>query len=163
MVGAGVNQSYPDPDVIPPALIERVDVLTDGGSAIYGADAVGGVINFITKKNFDGLDVGVREGLGARSYRSTDVNVTAGKTWDSGSLYIGYNYSKHDPIYGSERGYVRNINYATGLPAAQSVQPPQRGRRWLHLCCGGWQFAVAEQRQSVRYVEEFCLLPRGAA
>jgi iron complex outermembrane receptor protein len=118
IVDMGVNQSYPDPDVIPPALIERVDVLTDGGSAIYGSDAVGGVINFITKKDFEGLDVGVREGLGDSSYRSTDVNVTAGKAWDSGSLYIGYNYSEHDPVYGSQRAYVKSLNYATGLPAS---------------------------------------------
>jgi iron complex outermembrane receptor protein len=123
IVGEGVNQAYPDPDVIPPALIERVDVLTDGGSAIYGADAVGGVINFVTKKDFDGLDVGVREGLGQDSFHSTDVNVTAGRAWAGGSFYIGYNYSQHDSIYGSQRGYVRNINYTTGLPASSQCSP----------------------------------------
>jgi iron complex outermembrane receptor protein len=135
MVGEGVNQSYPDPDVIPPALIERVDVLTDGGSAIYGADAVGGVINFITKKDFEGLDVGVREGLGQDSYHSTDVNVTAGKAWGSGSAYIGYNYSEHDPIYGSQRGYVKSLNYATGLPASDYCSPG-------NVVVGGKTYAV---------------------
>jgi iron complex outermembrane receptor protein len=135
IVGMGVNQSYPDPDIIPPALIERIDVVTDGGSAIYGADAVGGVINFITKKNFDGFDVGVREGLGPDSYRSTDVNVTAGKAWGTGSAYAGYNYSEHDPIYGSQRGYVRNINYATGLPASDYCSPG-------NVVVGGTTYAV---------------------
>jgi len=135
IVGEGVNQSYPDPDVIPPALIERVDVLTDGGSAIYGADAVGGVINFVTKKDFDGIDVGVREGLGQDSYRSTDVNVTAGKSWGSGSAYIGYSYSEHDPIYGSQRGYVKDINYTTGLPAIFYCNPG-------NVIAGGTTYAV---------------------
>jgi iron complex outermembrane receptor protein len=135
LVGMGVNQSYPDPDIIPPALIERVDVLTDGGSAIYGADAVGGVVNFITKKNFEGLDVGVREGLGLDSYRSTDVNVTTGKSWGSGSAYIGYSYSYHDPIYGSQRDYVKNINYTTGLPGSQFCNP-------ANAVVGGATYAV---------------------
>jgi len=134
LVGMGVQQSYPDPDVIPPALIERVDVVTDGGSAIYGADAVGGVVNFITKKNFDGIDVGVRQGLGD-SYRSTDVNFTAGKAWSSGSAYVGYNYSRHDGVYGSARSYVRNINYATGLPASDFCSP-------ANAVVGGATYAV---------------------
>jgi iron complex outermembrane recepter protein len=135
LVGMGVNQSYPDPDIIPPAMIERVDVLTDGGSAIYGADAVGGVINFITKKSFDGLDVGVRQGLGQDGYRSTDVNVTTGKSWGSGSAYIGYNFTYHDPIFGYQRDYVKNINYTTGLPASQFCNP-------ANAVVGGTTYAV---------------------
>lgn len=49
--------------------------MTDGGSSTYGADAVGGVINFITRRKFDGLQLGVRHGI-ADDYGSTDVNRT---------------------------------------------------------------------------------------
>lgn len=54
---AGVTQASIDPDLFPTSAIERVEVVTDGGSATYGADAVGGVINFITRKRFDGVKV----------------------------------------------------------------------------------------------------------
>ena len=126
MVGEGVKQSYPDPDVIPPALIERVEVVTDGGSAVYGSDAVGGVVNFITKRDYNGIDFGIRQGLGDH-YKSTDINFTAGKAWDSGDVYVGYNFSHHDPIYASDRSYVKDINYATGLPASQYCSPANVG------------------------------------
>lgn len=122
IVGAGVNQDYPDPDFIPPALIQRVEVVTDGGSAIYGSDAVGGVINFVTRKDFDGVQAGVRQGFGD-DYESTDFNLTVGKAWSGGDAYIGYNYAYHDPLFGRSRNYVREINYTTGLPASQYCSP----------------------------------------
>jgi len=52
LVGQGILQTYADPSIIPPGVIERVEVVPDGGSAIYGSDAIGGVINFITRKHF---------------------------------------------------------------------------------------------------------------
>lgn len=122
MVSAGVKQAFPDPDVIPPALIQRVDVVTDGGSASYGSDAVGGVVNFITKRNFAGIEIGGRQGF-ANSYMSTDINVTAGKTWTTGSAYVGYNFSRHDAIYGRDRDFVRHYNYVTNLPSDVSCSP----------------------------------------
>lgn len=148
MVGMGVLQSYPDPDVIPPALIERVEVLTDGGSAVYGANAIGGVINFITKRDFSGIDVGVRQGLG-KDYRSTDVNVTTGRTWDGGGLYIGYNYSGHDPLYGYDRSYVKDINWVTGLPASLYCSPG-------NVQAGGQTYAVVGGKSLVLSNANLC-------
>ncbi|MFW1898071.1 TonB-dependent receptor plug domain-containing protein, partial [Acinetobacter sp. ULE_I075] len=46
-------------NIIPMAMVERIEVLRDGASAVYGADAIGGVINFITKKSFEGLNISV--------------------------------------------------------------------------------------------------------
>lgn len=122
LVGAGVKQSYPDPDVIPPALIQRVDVVPDGGSATYGSDAIGGVINFVTRNSFDGIEAGIRQGFGA-DYSSTDVNFTAGKTWSTGSAFVGYNFSRHSAVYGNDRDYIQNINYTTGLRTGLSCTP----------------------------------------
>jgi iron complex outermembrane recepter protein len=59
--GTGANSSV-DLNVIPVAMIERIEVLKDGASAIYGADAVAGVVNVITKKNYDGGEAAVRYG-----------------------------------------------------------------------------------------------------
>ncbi|MBK6738448.1 MAG: TonB-dependent receptor plug domain-containing protein [Haliea sp.] len=54
LVGVGIGQNYPDPDVVPPGALQRVEVLTEGGSSVYGADAIGGVVNFITRRDIDG-------------------------------------------------------------------------------------------------------------
>ena len=85
IVPAGIQQVAVDPDVITPAILERVEVITDGGSALYGSDAIGGVINFITRRSFEGLETGVRYGT-ADAYSTWDANLTAGTDWGSGSL-----------------------------------------------------------------------------
>ena len=56
MPGMGILQSSPDLDAIASGAVERVEIVTDGGSSTYGSDAVGGVINFITRKSFDGVE-----------------------------------------------------------------------------------------------------------
>ena len=90
IVGMGVQQTSPDLDTIAPGAIERVEIVPDGGSSIYGADAVGGVINFITRKTFDGVAVDGRVGF-ADAYKTWDANVTAGTTWTGGGIYASYN------------------------------------------------------------------------
>lgn len=108
VVGMGIQTTSPDLDTIAPGAIERVDVVPDGGSSIYGADAVGGVVNFITRKTFSGLGVDGRFGF-ADEYRSWDVNATVGTTWTGGGVYASYNYSKHDAIFGRDRDWVRQF------------------------------------------------------
>ncbi|MCW1430763.1 TonB-dependent receptor domain-containing protein [Novosphingobium sp. JCM 18896] len=110
VVGAGIGTVAVDPDAIPPGAIERVEAITDGGSAVYGSDAIGGVINFITRKRFDGVKVEAHYGLGD-DYWTWDANTIVGKDWDSGSVYAAYSYSKHDSIFGIERDYVKNIDW----------------------------------------------------
>ncbi|RRN60647.1 TonB-dependent receptor plug domain-containing protein, partial [Caulobacter sp. 602-1] len=56
VVGAGILQTYVDPTVIPPGIIDRVEVIPDGGSSIYGSDAIGGVVNLITRKRDTGAE-----------------------------------------------------------------------------------------------------------
>lgn len=105
MVGQGILQTYVDPQVIPPGIIERVEVIPDGGSSIYGSDAIGGVINFITKKRFTGLEAVGRYGF-ADGYETVDGNVTAGTQWGSGGVSLSYSYAWHSNIQGGERDYV---------------------------------------------------------
>jgi iron complex outermembrane receptor protein len=105
-VSAGVNQTAVDPDIVPPSLLERVEIIAGGGSAVYGSDAIGGVINFITRKRFDGLRVDARYGF-ADNYNSYDANVTTGRDWGTGSIFASYGYTKHDALYGRDRDYVK--------------------------------------------------------
>ncbi|MEY2943745.1 MAG: hypothetical protein RLY97_1759, partial [Pseudomonadota bacterium] len=114
VVGMGISSTSPDLDVIAPGAIERVDVVPDGGSAIYGSDAVAGTINFITRKDFKGLEVNARYGFGS-NYKTFDANATAGHSWDGGNIFVSYNYSQHDAIYGRDRDFVKTFPAATGL------------------------------------------------
>ena len=113
LVGAGVLQTSVDPSIVPPDLIDRVEVVPDGGSAIYGSDAIGGVINFITRKRFDGVGANARYGF-ADDYKTVDGNITVGKDWGSGSIFASYSYAWHDNILGIDRDYVRADHTARG-------------------------------------------------
>lgn len=112
--GSGVLQTFPDPDVVPPAIIQRVEVVPDGGSSIYGSDAVAGVINFITRSDFDGFQVDARHGFG-NGFSMDDGSATFGKDWGDGSAFISYSYAHRDPIAAADRDYVRDIDWLTGL------------------------------------------------
>jgi iron complex outermembrane receptor protein len=120
VVGAGVVQSTPDPDVIPLGALERVDIVPDGGSSIYGSDAIGGVINYISRRKFDGLEISARTGF-ADDYQNTDVNVTAGKDWGSGSGYISYSWAHNNAIFGKDRDYVRQVTPNEGYCGAGTL------------------------------------------
>lgn len=118
-VGSGFFTA-PDPDVVPPGALERVDIVPDGGSATYGSDAVGGVINFITRRRFDGVEATARYGF-ADDYSSVDANLTVGRDWGSGSVYASYAFLDHDAIFGRDRDYVQQIAVARGFCAPGTV------------------------------------------
>ncbi|BBO30084.1 TonB-dependent receptor (plasmid) [Alteromonas sp. I4] len=115
VTGMGVKVSAVDPDIIPTAIVERVDVITDGGSSLYGADAIGGVINFITKRDFEGvqIDAGVTSGDNFWTYNTA---VTAGKVWDDTSAYIALTHSDRDGLINNDRDWAKSgIWTADGL------------------------------------------------
>ena len=76
----GTSHSQPDPSIIPTVAIQRVEVLADGSSSIYGSDAVAGVINFVTRSSFDGLQL-TGEAGGARDYNKWNASLLWGTTW----------------------------------------------------------------------------------
>ena len=119
-VNAGVLSTSPDPDVIPPGVLERVEVVPDGGSSTYGSDAVGGVINFITRRRFDGLEFSGHYGV-ADNYDTTDLNLLAGTDWGSGSGYLAYSYADHDDIFGRDRKFVQQVSDNGGQCGAGTV------------------------------------------
>jgi iron complex outermembrane receptor protein len=94
---AGVQGSIGpiDLNVLPLQAFKQVDVLLDGSSSIYGSDAVGGVVNFVTKKNTDGFDLIAQSNVPARSGGTTaTITLTGGKTFDKGYLTFLGSYSE---------------------------------------------------------------------
>lgn len=99
---------FVDLAMIPTALIERVEVVTGGASAVYGSDAIGGVVNFVMKKDFSGveLDVATSSSFESDAQRD-DFSLTFGGNLDDGkgNVVASLSYSKQDALYQGERGF----------------------------------------------------------
>jgi outer membrane receptor protein involved in Fe transport len=105
-----------DVSLIPLAAIERVEVLTDGASAIYGSEAVGGVVNFIMRTNFEGVNAGAAWGTssdgGGTLHR---YDLLGGKRWAGGHALLSYELSRQDAIDSADRNYISPIIAGTTL------------------------------------------------
>lgn len=96
-----------DVSFIPLSAIERVEVLTDGASAIYGSDAIGGVVNFILRDDFDGAESRVTIGGVSRGgLRQSSVGHTMGARWGDGHGLVSYDYFSASPLKTSDRDYA---------------------------------------------------------
>ena len=110
---------------IPIALIDRVDVLTGGASTVYGADAVTGVVNFITKKNFAGIDLQVSENITERGDSNIfRADLALGANFDDGrgNAVLAVGYIESDPMYFADRpiGFCV-VNSLTGVCSGDSA------------------------------------------
>lgn len=100
-----------DINTIPNALIERIDVLTGGVSAVYGADGVSGVVNFVLKRDFEGVDARFQSGISSRGDTgNVYASVTAGKNFadDRGNVALSYEYNHDSRVPGNARKTGRN-------------------------------------------------------
>ena len=101
-----------DLSTIPVSMIDRIDILKDGASSIYGSDAIGGVVNIITKEKFDGAEANVYYGQnGAGDGTTTNYDFTWGHSTEKNSLIVGASYQNTDPMWNSERS---ETDYANG-------------------------------------------------
>lgn len=92
---------------IPSGIVERIEVLTGGASAIYGSDAVAGVVNIITKKNFDGNKLDLTVGTSTRGGGDLGkLQWTGGKTGDNWNVIYGLETFNQEPIYGTQRDFL---------------------------------------------------------
>jgi outer membrane receptor protein involved in Fe transport len=99
-----------DISAIPVEAVERLEIVPDGASAIYGSDAVGGVANVILKSDFDGVTVGARYGGATEGGLIThEYTATAGTTWVTGGLIVAGKKSSNDPIYSDQRDYTQSM------------------------------------------------------
>lgn len=107
LVGDSPLATFPDPTAIPPMAIERIEIVPDGASAIYGSDAVGGVINIITRKNFQGAEFSAHYGF-ADHYNPFDANGILGTAWGSGSATLSFGYSGNPHLRANQRDFFVN-------------------------------------------------------
>lgn len=105
---------FVDISMIPASALERVEVLTDGASSIYGGDAVAGVVNFILREDYDGVETSLRYGTvtdgDLNEYRAS---ITGGKNWGSGNALLVYEYYKRDDLSAGDKPFSRD---AIALP-----------------------------------------------
>jgi len=106
------NAVSPDTNTFPTDLVESIDVVTGGNSAVYGSDAIAGVVNFILKKDFEGLQV---RGQGGISDEGDAGNYYASVLWgtnfmeDRGNIAINFEYAKQDEWFASDRDNLRKV------------------------------------------------------
>ncbi len=118
---ANGSENFVDINAIPLAAVDRVEVLTTGASAIYGADAVAGVVNFILRKDFDGIRL---SGSSGDSTRGTDegrhnVNLVIGHNGDRGHGLLIFDAYRRNALYDRDRA----ISAVEPRPSQQGVFP----------------------------------------
>jgi iron complex outermembrane recepter protein len=112
-----------DLNTIPTALVERTEVVTGGSSAVYGSDAITGVVNFIMKKDFEGVQVGGQYGFdSATSTPTKSVDLTLGGNFAEGrgNAVVSVNYYKREGFTRSERGDWAELPYGEACVTEES-------------------------------------------
>ncbi|MBV2147529.1 TonB-dependent receptor [Sphingobium sp. AS12] len=111
----GASQAV-DISAIPLAAVDRLEVITDGASAIYGSDAVAGVANVILRKDFEGLAAEARIGAATEGgYFQQQYSLVGGARWSSGGFMAAYNYVRDTDISAGQRDITSAINETTTL------------------------------------------------
>jgi iron complex outermembrane recepter protein len=136
----GANGSSVDISSIPISAIERVEILKDGASAIYGSDAIAGVVNFILRQNYQGLEVAAEGGTPAHAGGGTEEKISAyGGTGDLKqdryNVALGLNFEHQSALMGAHRdfatryspGYGNDVTSSFAFPA--NVALPGKGTR----------------------------------
>src|ERR1700722_11081465 len=95
-VAGSVQGRIVDISTIPLAMIDHVDVLTDGNSAIYGSDAAGGVVNFVMRHTYDGAQTVAYVCGSVHGGDRIDASQVFGRTYDSGGFILGYDYAREN-------------------------------------------------------------------
>jgi outer membrane receptor protein involved in Fe transport len=126
---------FVDVSTIPLSALERIDVLPDGASAIYGSDAVGGVVNFVLREDYEGFETSA--GYGAVTdggLRELTASQLVGANWGSGSVLFDADYARRDPLLASDRPYASALaNGVTFLtPDEERISALIRARQELN-------------------------------
>jgi iron complex outermembrane recepter protein len=106
VAASGQFGDFVDISNIPVAAIERLEVLKDGASAVYGSDAVGGVVNIILKRYVQGVDALVRVGDTTQGGgRETQVSLVGGSAWEGGNFIAGWEFNSRDRVSAGKRNF----------------------------------------------------------
>lgn len=106
LAGTGSKGDFADVSSIPLAAVERIEILLDGASALYGSDAVGGVVNVVLRTRFDGAETRAMYAGAAGGYERQQFAQTFGKTWESGHALLAYEYQGQAALPGVKRRFA---------------------------------------------------------
>jgi iron complex outermembrane receptor protein len=110
----GTQGQYTDPSVLPSIALSRVEVVADGASAVYGSDAIAGVVNFILRKDFNGAEFRARSGFTDGGYDEKQLSGIVGRRWSSGSAMIAGGFTRNSALLGDDLPWYRNDNRDRG-------------------------------------------------
>jgi iron complex outermembrane recepter protein len=124
--GSGVG-GVVDLNTIPLALVDRIEVLEDGASSIYGSDAIAGVVNIITRRSIDGVQVRMSYGENQKGDGETsDAEIAFGGNGDRHSFFLSASYHETKPIFSRDREISRLPVPGTGVTQGSAAVPAGR-------------------------------------
>jgi outer membrane receptor protein involved in Fe transport len=148
----GFSQAV-DISMIPVEAVDRIDVVPDGASAVYGSDAVGGVGNVILKRDYEGVMLGTRYGAATDGGLATrEYTATAGTAWSNGGVIASYRTMSNEAINAADRDYTRY------LPNPTTIYPSNNLRSGLisvHQSLGDAAELRLDALASARKVDSF--------
>ena len=120
---SGSDGQFVDISAIPLSAVERIEILPDGASAIYGSDAIAGVVNIVLKSDFNGAQTQAGGGSatdnGASQYFGSQL---IGKSWQSGNAMLAYEYNHQSPLLASQRSYIPDQGGPVDIMPSQTSQ-----------------------------------------
>jgi iron complex outermembrane receptor protein len=118
------NLAAVDLNTIPVSVIERIEILKDGASAIYGSDAITGVVNIITKKDYDGIEVRAQAGaFDDRNGLQQAYNLSVGTSNAKTSVFFDISFVRQDDLFAGDRAISREPKFGTGLTRGSLFTP----------------------------------------
>jgi len=107
-----INDAFVDLNSIPLGAVERIEILKDGASAIYGSDAIAGVVNIILRKDYEGTEIGFGYGgTDKGDGQETSVHLLSGVTGSAGNLTLNIDYFNRDAIDLKDRDFSRSADH----------------------------------------------------
>jgi len=162
---SGLNGDFVDVSTIPLSAVQRIEVLPDGASALYGSDAIAGVVNIIMRNDFDGAQSQLRYGTAVGGRRALVASQLLGTHWSGGHAMLAYEYSDETPLAAAERPYDANAdktpygggNYDTYYAYPGNILNPVTGLPiyGLHAAQGGQAPMLAALSPSINLENQF--------
>lgn len=140
----GATGTFGDLSMIPASAIERVEIVADGASAIYGSDAVAGVVNIIPRLTFSGAETSFRIGTADGDSQEYQASQLLGTNWSGGHAMIAYEYYQRDRLSAADRPYATDdLRAFGGLDRRVAYADPGT------IYAGGKSFAIPRGQNGV--------------